>query len=240
MDKDEIKSFLLEKFSDLIAEKGVLYVVSTPIGNLQDISFRALFILQNVDLIACEDTRVTGILLSHYGIRTKMISYYANVEENKLDYIINELKNGKSVALVSDAGTPCISDPGSILVSKCREEEIEVYSVPGASSLVNALVLSGFPTDKFYFQGFLPQKKGREKTFLELKNIRQTIIILEAKYRIRKMLNECKKYFGNNEIAVCRELTKKFEEVTRGNLKEINPESIKEKGEFVVVINNSL
>lgn len=239
MDKEEIKLFIKDKFPELKTEKGVLYVISTPIGNFEDISFRALFMLENVDLIACEDTRVTGNLLSHFGIRTKMISYYATVEENKLDYLINELKNDKSVALVSDAGTPCISDPGSILVSKCIEEGIEVYSVPGASSIVNALVLSGFPTEKFYFQGFLPQKKGREKTFNELKNIRQTIIIFEAKYRIKKMLNECKKYFGNKEVAVCRELTKKFEQVTRGYIKDINPETIKEKGEFVVVINNN-
>jgi len=239
MNNNEIKEFTKEKFQDLKAEKGVLYVVSTPIGNFEDISFRALHILENVDLIACEDTRVTGNLLSHFGIRTKMMSYYSNVEENKLEHLINELKNDKSVALVSDAGTPCISDPGSILVSKCVEQGIDVFSIPGASSIINALVLSGFPTEKFYFQGFLPQKKGREKTFLELKNIRQTIIIFEAKYRIRKMLKECLKYFGNREVAICRELTKKFEEITRGNLNEINPEAIKEKGEFVVVINNN-
>jgi 16S rRNA (cytidine1402-2'-O)-methyltransferase len=239
MNKDDIKSFTKEKFPELNVEKGVLYVVSTPIGNLEDISYRALFILENVDLIACEDTRVTGNLLSHYGIRTRMISYYSNVEENKLDFLINELKSGKSVALVSDAGTPCISDPGSILVSKCIQEGIDVFSIPGASSLINALVLSGSPTGKFYFQGFLPQKKGREKTFLELRNIHQTIIIFEAKYRIKKMLNECKKYFGNKEVAVCRELSKKFEEVTSGYLKDLNPDSIKEKGEFVVVINNN-
>jgi 16S rRNA (cytidine1402-2'-O)-methyltransferase len=228
MNNDEIKILIREKFQDLKAEKGVLYVVSTPIGNFEDISFRALYILENVDLIACEDTRVTGNLLSHFGIRTKMMSYYSNVEENKLEHLISELKNDKSVALVSDAGTPCISDPGSILVSKCVEQGIDVFSIPGASSIINALVLSGFPTEKFYFQGFLPQKKGREKTFNELKNI-----------RIKKMLKECVKYFGNREVAVCRELTKKFEEITRGNLKEINPDSIKEKGEFVVVINNN-
>ena len=152
MNNDEIKILIREKFQDLKAEKGVLYVVSTPIGNFEDISFRALYILENVDLIACEDTRVTGNLLSHFGIRTKMMSYYSNVEENKLEHLISELKNDKSVALVSDAGTPCISDPGSILVSKCVEQGIDVFSIPGASSIINALVLSGFPTEKFYFQ----------------------------------------------------------------------------------------
>lgn len=233
-----IAEFTNSKFPDLRVDRNTLYIVSTPIGNLEDISFRALYILKNVDLIATEDTRVSNILLSHYGIKQKLISYYSHVESSKLDYIINFIKEGNSVALISDAGTPCISDPGSILVNKCIEENIIVISVPGASSLIHALVLSGFKNEKFYFHGFLPQKKGREKTFSELKNIKSNIIIFESKFRIKKTLNELLKNLGNKEIVIGRELTKKFEEIYRGRIKEINVNTIKEKGEFVIVISN--
>ncbi len=150
------------KISEIEIKKGALYIVSTPIGNLEDISFRAIFILKNVDLIACEDTRVTNFLLRQYDIHNKTVSYYSQVESSKLDYLIDELKKGKSVALTSDAGTPGISDPGNLLVSRCISEGIDIISVPGASSLMHSLVLSGFSTKKFYFQGFLPQKKGRQ------------------------------------------------------------------------------
>jgi 16S rRNA (cytidine1402-2'-O)-methyltransferase len=237
--KENITEFINLKFPDLKVDKETLYVVSTPIGNLEDISFRALFVLKNVDMIATEDTRVSQILLSHYGIKQKLVSYYSQVENSKVDYIINFIKEGNSVALISDAGTPCISDPGSILVNKCIEENINVISVPGASSLLHALVLSGFKNEKFYFHGFLPQKKGREKTFNELKNIKSNIILFESKFRIKKTLNELLKNLGNKEIVIGRELTKKFEEIYRGRLREINLNTIKEKGEFVIVVNNT-
>ncbi len=235
---ENIEEYIKSKFPDLKVEKNTLYVVSTPIGNLEDISFRALYILKNVDLIATEDTRVASVLLNHYGIRKKLISYYSQVENQKIDYVINFLKEGNSVALISDAGTPCISDPGSILVNRCIEEGINVFSIPGASSLIHALVMTGLKEEKFYFQGFLPQKKGREKTFLELKNIKSNIIIFESKFRIKKTLNEILKNFGNKEVVIGRELTKKFEEIIRGRIRDININTLKEKGEFVIIIMN--
>jgi 16S rRNA (cytidine1402-2'-O)-methyltransferase len=235
---ENIEGIIAEKFPDLKAEKNTLYVVSTPIGNLEDISFRALYILKNVDMIATEDTRVAHILLNHYGIRQKLVSYYSQVENSKLDYITGFINEGNSVALISDAGTPCISDPGSILVNRCIEEGINVVAIPGASSLIHALVLSGFKNDKFYFHGFLPQKKGREKTFTELKDIKENIILFESKFRIKKTIFELAKNLGNKEVVIGREMTKKFEEIYRGRLRDINPNSIKEKGEFVLVISN--
>ncbi len=161
-----------EKFKYPEVKKETLYVVSTPIGNIEDISYRSINVLKNVDMIACEDTRNTNFLLQQYGIKKNTFSYYSHVESLKLDYIINELFKGKSIAIVSDAGTPCISDPGSLLVSKCIEEGIDVVSIPGSSALIHALILSGSSTKKFYFQGFLPQKKGRQKLLNELKNIK--------------------------------------------------------------------
>lgn len=235
---ENISEIIAGKFPGLSAEKSTLYVVSTPIGNLEDISFRALYVLKNVDMIATEDTRVAQILLNHYGIKQKLVSYYSQVENSKLDYITGFINEGNSVALISDAGTPCISDPGSILVNKCIEEGIKVVAIPGASSLIHALVLSGFKNDKFYFHGFLPQKKGREKTFTEFKNIKENIILFESKFRIKKTILELAKHLGNKEIVIGREMTKKFEEIYRGRLRDINPNSIKEKGEFVLVINN--
>ncbi len=222
-------------------EKGTLYVVSTPIGNLDDISVRAIHILKNSDIIAVEDTRVSGFLLKTFGIDTKMVTFYSRVEKNKTFKIIEELKCNKTVSLISDAGTPCISDPGGILVSECIKNNIKVIPVPGANSLIHALILSGFNTNEFYFQGFLPQK-GRENVYNELKNIRMTIVLYESKFRIRKTLSELATYFGNREIAVCRELTKKFEEIIRGKVKElsVNLNRIKEKGEFVIVLDNNI
>lgn len=218
---------------------GVLYIVSTPIGNLEDISFRALNVLKNVDFVAAEDTRVTGNLLHLYGISKKIISYYSRVESTKSNYIIEELKSGKSVALVSDAGTPCISDPGNILVNECINNKIEIIAVPGASSLIHSLVSSGFDSKNFYFQGFLPQK-GRENLYTDLKNKRMPIIIFESKFRIKKSIIELSKHFSGKEIFIGRELTKKFEEIIKSRINELikNLNSVKEKGEFVIIINN--
>jgi len=223
-------------FPDVI--QGNLFVVSTPIGNLEDISFRAVNTLRNSDLIACEDTRVTNFLLKEYDINVKTVSYYSHVEKSKLEYLINELKSGKSISLVSDAGTPGISDPGNILISECIKENIGVKSVPGCSSLIQALVLSGFSLKRFYFQGFLPQKKNRQTVLKELKRIRMPIIIFESPFRINKLLKEISDTFGNREISVSRELTKKFEHTYRGSVNEILKAGIKIKGEFVIVINN--
>lgn len=227
------------RFSGLEVKPGTLYIVSTPVGNLEDISYRALYTLQNADIIAAEDTRVTNILLKHYGISTRSISYYSQVEGAKTEYIINLLKEGNAVALVSDAGTPCISDPGSILVSQCVENEIDVISIPGASSLIHALVVSGFSSKKFYFQGFLPQKKGRETLFKELKELDMPVVIFESPFRVQRTLNDILKHMGNREISVSREMTKKFETTVRGRVKDIVKDNkVKTKGEFVIVINN--
>lgn len=238
LQKENIAEFIDSKFPHLKTEKGTLYIVSTPIGNLEDISFRALYVLKNVDIVATEDTRVASVLLNHYNIKKKLISYYSHVENSKLDYITNFIKEGNSVALISDADTPCISDPGSILVNKCINDNIKVISVPGPSSLIHALVMSEIKDEKFYFHGFLPQKKGREKTFSELKNIKSNIIIFESKFRIKKTLDELSKNLGNKNAFVGRELTKKFEEIYRGKLHDIALNSIKEKGEFVIVVQN--
>ena len=227
-----------EKFKYPEVKKETLYIVSTPIGNIEDISYRAINVLKNVDMIACEDTRNTNFLLQQYGIRNKTFSYYSQVESLKLDFIINELSKGKSVALVSDAGTPCISDPGNILVTKCIEERIEIISIPGCSALIHSLVISGFSTKLFYFQGFLPQKKGRQTLLNELKNIRMLIVIYESPFRVYKTLKEIYEVFGNKEVSVSRELTKKFEQTIRGRLKTILNKTIKIKGEFVIIINN--
>lgn len=228
------------KFPDLAVASNTLYIVSTPIGNLEDISFRALYVLKNVNLIACEDTRKTGILLKHYGIRNELTSYFSHNEQNKIEYIIERLRNGDSAAIVSDAGTPCISDPGSILVSECIKQEINVISIPGASSVIHSLVLSGFKIKKFYFQGFLPQKKGREKTFSELAKIKALLVIFESPFRVIRTLEDIHKFLGNKEISIGRELTKMFEEEIRGKVKEIldRKNKFKTKGEFVIVVNN--
>lgn len=225
------------KYPDI--KKETLYIVSTPIGNLEDISFRAIYILRNADLIACEDTRVTNFLLQQFDIRNKTVSYYSQVESSKLDYLISELRSGKSIALVSDAGTPCISDPGNMLVSRCIKEGIEVISVPGCSALIHSLVLSGFPLNKFYFQGFLPLKKGRQTLLKELSQLKMSIVIYESPYRIYKTLKEINEVFGNKEVSVSRELTKKFEQTIRGKVRSILDKDIKLKGEFVIIINNN-
>ncbi len=236
LDNKDFENFLCINEEELFEK--TLYVVSTPIGNLNDISFRALHILKNCDLIAVEDTRKASILLNHYGIKKKMVSYYSKNQIYRTDYIINELLSGKKVALLSDAGTPCISDPGSILISKCIENDILIKPIPGASSLIHSLVISGFNSNRFFFQGFLPHK-GRENILKNLEKIRMVIIIFESKYKIRATLKDLMIYFKNKEIAVCRELTKVYEDIYRGKCKDIDINKVKEKGEFVIVIDNN-
>jgi len=217
---------------------GKLYIVSTPIGNLKDITLRALEILEDVEFILCEDTRITSRLLNHYNISKKLISFNAVSEKKKIPNVIERIKSGDNCALVSDAGTPAISDPGVRLVSKAIKEQIDVVPVPGTSAVITALTISGLPTDSFVFEGFLPQKKGRQKKLKELSEEKRTIIIYESTYRIKKLVDELTEYLPDRYIVVCRELTNKFEENWRGNpneIKEVIDEKVS-KGEFVVVI----
>lgn len=215
-----------------------LYIVSTPIGNLKDITLRAIETLKEVDFILCEDTRTSGNLLNHLEIKKELISLNAFNEKNKIEFIVNRLLSNQTAALISDAGTPLISDPGVRLVSACIDKGIYVIPVPGPAALIAALSMSGLPTDAFVFEGFLPQKKGRQTKLKELAIEPRTIVIYESMYRIEKLLNELSDYLPERFVVVCREITKKFEETWRGFPKEL-VESFSEKiskGEFVVVI----
>lgn len=217
---------------------GKLYIVSTPIGNLKDITLRAIETLNEVDFILCEDTRVSSILLKQYNVIKQLISFNAVSEKKKIPIIVERLLQGQSYALISDSGTPAISDPGIRLVSESIKNGIEVISIPGATALIAALTISGLPTDSFVFEGFLPQKKGRQKKLGELSEEERTIVLYESSHRIEKLINELVQYFPERYVVVCRELTKKFEETWRGfpaELKEKLNERIV-KGEFVVVI----
>lgn len=214
-----------------------LYIVSTPIGNLKDITLRAIEILKEVDFIICEDTRVASILLNNFEIKKELISLNAFNEKNKIDFLIKKIEE-KNAALISDAGTPTISDPGIKLVSLAIKNGINVIPIPGPSALIAALTVAGFPTNSFLFEGFLPQKKGRQKLLSELSKEKRTIILYESSHRIEKLLNELNDFMPNRMLAICRELTKKFEEVIRGYPEEIltNLTSNQKRGEFVVVI----
>lgn len=216
----------------------MLYVVSTPIGNLKDITFRAIEVLRDVDFIVCEDTRVTSILLKHYGISKELVSLNAFSERFKIDKVIERLSNGENCSIVSDAGTPGISDPGARLISGCIKIGIDVSSVPGVSAVITALSISGLPTDSFVYYGFLPIKKGRQKKLQAIRDETRTVIIYESVHRIEKLIKEFSELFPERTIVICRELTKKFEEVWRGKASDLfnslNQKTI--KGEFVVLI----
>ena len=216
----------------------MLYVVATPIGNLKDITLRALETLKEVDFILCEDTRTSGILLKHYEIKKELVSFNARMEEKKIDNVIKRLKSGDICALLSDAGTPAISDPGVRLVNAAQSNGIEVVGIPGANAAILALSIAGLPTDSFVFEGFLPQKKGRQKQLKTLAEEKRTIVLYESMYRIEKLINELNEYMPNRVLAIGRELTKKFEELWRGRPIEIL-ETLPDhtlKGEFVVII----
>lgn len=216
----------------------MLYVVATPIGNLRDITLRALDVLKEVDFILCEDTRTSGVLLKHYDIHKELVSFNARMEEKKIESVIKRIKSGDTCALLSDAGTPAISDPGVRLVNEARKNDIEIAGIPGANAAILALSIAGLPTDSFVFEGFLPQKKGRQKILKILSEEERTIVLYESMYRIEKLINEINEYMPDRIIAIGRELTKKFEELWRGKPKEIL-ESLTEhklKGEFVVII----
>ncbi|PKL87981.1 MAG: 16S rRNA (cytidine(1402)-2'-O)-methyltransferase [Ignavibacteriae bacterium HGW-Ignavibacteriae-2] len=215
-----------------------LFVVATPIGNLRDITLRALDILKEVDFIICEDTRVTSVLLKHYDIHKELISFNARTEEKKIEFIISRLANGETCALVSDAGTPCISDPGVRLVNAVHKKQIEIVGIPGASGVILALSIAGLPTDSFLFEGFLPQKKGRQKKLGEISTEDRTVVLYESVYRINKLMNELNSIMPDRLVVVCKELTKKFEQIWRGKPNEFrdtfNENNI--KGEFVILI----
>ncbi len=214
-------------------------MVSTPIGNLSDISFRALEILKSVEIIAAEDTRHTGILLAHFNIRNELTSYHDFNKEKVAPQMIDILKEGKSVAVVSDAGTPGISDPAYLLVKLAIEAQIDIQSIPGATAFVSALIISGLPTDRFSFEGFLPPKQGkRVKRLEELRHESRTLIFYESPYRIVKTLKDIEQCFPQRRISVSRELTKKFEETIRGTASQVLEcfQNKKVKGEFVIVI----
>jgi 16S rRNA (cytidine1402-2'-O)-methyltransferase len=217
----------------------LLYIVSTPIGNLKDITLRAIETLKDVDLIAAEDTRHTRKLLSHYDIHTSLTSYFEHNKKAKADGILKQLEEGKSVALVTDAGTPGISDPGYYLINQAKKRKISLTVIPGASAVIAGLTLSGFPSDRFVFEGFLPVKSvGRQKRLATFKEEERTIICYESPHRILKTLKDIKDVLNDPYVACARELTKKFEEVVEGRTSEVLAH-FKQKlprGEFVVLI----
>ena len=218
---------------------GILYVVPTPVGNLEDITLRAVRILKEADFILAEDTRTSGKLLKHLEIQVPMYSHHKFNEHATVGRVVEAIAAGKDVALVSDAGTPGISDPGFLLVRRCVEEGIEVITLPGATALIPAVVQSGFPCDRFCFEGFLPQKKGRMKRLEELSTETRTVIFYESPYRVVKCLEQIAETFGaERRVAVVREITKKFEETVRGTVTEAiaHFKSHEPKGEFVIVV----
>jgi 16S rRNA (cytidine1402-2'-O)-methyltransferase len=208
--------------SHLNPERGTLYIVSTPIGNMEDITLRALRILKEVDLIAAEDTRRTGLLLKHFGIQAPLTSYFEGNELRKREFILTKLKEGKSVALVSDAGTPGVSDPGFRLIQLAIENQLPIIPIPGSSAVITALSVSGLPTDAFLFKGFLPHKSKRRRDLLkELENVRETLVFYESPHRISETLRDILEILGDREIVLTRELTKVYEEIIRGKVREI-------------------
>ena len=216
-----------------------LYVVPTPVGNLEDMTMRAVRVLNEVDLILAEDTRTSSVLLKHFDIHTPMTSHHKFNEHKTVEHLVERIQQGTTVALVSDAGTPAISDPGFLLVRACVAHDVDVECLPGATAFVPALVNSGLPNDRFCFEGFLPQKKGRQTKFKELAVEERTMIFYESPFRIVKTLEQMAEYWGaERKASVSREISKKFEETVRGTLSELivhfteNPP----KGEFVMVV----
>lgn len=220
-----------------------MYIVATPIGNLEDITLRAINVLSNSDLILAEDTRITKVLLDRYNIKKDILSYHQHSGFKKIDHIIELLKEGKNLTLVTDAGTPAINDPGSFLVSEALKAipDLKIVPIPGPNAAIAALSISGFPTDEFIFLGFPPHKKGRQTFFKNISEIESTIVFYESKHRILKAMENLEKLsgIGGRQMMIARELTKQFETIYRGTLAEIGPKLIANNllGEFVVVIN---
>ena len=216
-----------------------LYIVPTPIGNLEDITLRSINVLIDSDLVLCEDTRRSKILMSHYKINTQLKSFHKFNEHKEVDSIVDQIKEGKKISLISDAGTPGISDPGFLIVRTCIESEIEIECLPGATAFVPALINSGIPSDKFVFEGFLPVKKGRKTRLKTLSNEERTMIFYESPHKILKTLNDFKLNFGSErKISISRELTKVYEENIRGTVEEVISffGDKKIKGEIVIVV----
>lgn len=217
----------------------MLYLIPSPIGNLADITYRAVSVLQNADAILCEDTRTSSVLLRHYGIHKPLIPYHQHNEHKMVDMLIARLQGGATLALLTDAGTPGISDPGFLLTRACRQQGIPVECLPGATAFVPALIQSGIPSNRFVFEGFLPLKKGRKTLLEKLAGEERTIVFYESPHRLVKCLKELAEYIGPDRIAaVCRELTKKFEETRTGTLEELALyyEAHPAKGEIVIVL----
>lgn len=217
----------------------MLYIVPTPVGNLEDITFRALRVLKEADLILAEDTRTSGILLKHYDIHNHMQSYHKFNEHKTVEHLVERMKAGQTLALISDAGTPGISDPGFLLARECAKEGVEVQCLPGATAFVPALVASGLPCDKFVFEGFLPQKKGRQSRLKELAAEERSIVFYESPYRVVKTLMQFREIFGGNrDVAVCREISKVHEQIVRGSIDNAieHFNAVEPKGEFVIIV----
>lgn len=218
---------------------GKLTVVPTPVGNLEDMTFRAIRILKEADAVLAEDTRTTSLLFQKFEISNKLIAHHQNNEHKTVEHLVEEIKHGKHFALVSDAGTPGISDPGFLLIRACVQNNIEVECLPGPTAFVPALVSSGFPCEKFVYEGFLPQKKGRESRIKKIADEDRTVVLYESPHRLIKALEQFKSFFhADRKIAVCRELSKKFEEIVRGNCDELIHHFTTHpiKGEFALVI----
>ena len=217
---------------------GSLYVIATPIGNLADLTFRAETTLKEVDFIAAEDTRTSRKLLGHYNIDATLIAYHDNNEINQAKKLVDKLMNGNSIAIISDAGTPGISDPGYRIVNLAIKEGIKVVTIPGPSAVTAALSVSGLPTDHFYFEGFLPPKKGRKTRFELLESLPATVVIFESPQRVIRTLKDIQNYWGNRIVSVCRELTKMYEETLLSTVKdaEVYFSKSKPKGEFVLLV----
>lgn len=217
----------------------MLYIVPTPVGNLEDITLRALRVLKEADLILAEDTRTSGILLKHYDIHNHMQSYHKFNEHKTVEHLVERMKAGQTLALISDAGTPGISDPGFLLARECAKEGVEVQCLPGATAFVPALVASGLPCDKFVFEGFLPQKKGRQSRLKELAAEERSIVFYESPYRVVKTLMQFREIFGGNrDVAVCREISKVHEQIVRGSIDNaiVHFNAVEPKGEFVIIV----
>ncbi len=231
---------LKDNMSIFVAQNmGILYIIPTPVGNMEDITLRAIRLLKEVDLILAEDTRTSGILLKHFDIKNQLMSHHKFNEHGTTTGIIERLKAGLSIALISDAGTPGISDPGFYLVREAVEAGIEVQCLPGATAFVPALVVSGLPDDRFCFEGFLPQKKGRRTRLLSLQNEERTMVFYESPYRVLKTLQQFAEIFGQDrKVSCCREISKVHEESVRGTLAEVTAhfKEKEPKGEFVIVL----
>lgn len=221
---------------------GILYFVPTPVGNLDDMTFRAIKVLREVDYILCEDTRTSGVLLKHFEISKPLKSYHLHNEHQMTERIVDDLKNGQNIAIITDAGTPGISDPGFLLSKAGADAEIEMICLPGATAFVPALVVSGLPNNEFLFAGFLPQKKGRQTKLKQLAAEKRTVVLYESPHKINTTLEQIKEFFGQDtRVSLSREISKKFEETKRGSINDLIDFSKSKtlKGEIVLVINNA-